>query len=577
MSSLESLLDSVSSFVLEEERVVTYRWLSQQLDVSSNVAKQLLASFVERHASEVTAVYCVTGTRAADHSHVVVLTSAERLQDTKAQLSALTSVHVYSAQRMLPKDAPSLVAAPDREVHAAILTSLLADTTSLYTNPHTPISYTAAYKRERAPVRPAIVPEAPSTPVAATSASSSSKRVKVVAAQPETPKAADEAQAAPIKTVEPKPVAVVAAAAATKKGAKGPKQATLSFDKNPPASTKRPTTAATASCAVGDTSTSTSTTSSRKKKHIIESPPSSPDSSDSEGDAVHVVLPHDDDDDDDDSAPIEIGDHEGAIDSSDGPAAGDISNEQRHQLIDQVAIDPAALLSADKPTAKKTTAKKAAAAAAAASSKKAKPAAAEEPPSTSKSKAKAKSKTAAAKDEQEHEQEPVAAKPKKTAASSKKIDNKPISEKTKPKKAKSDSSEQAERKHKRKIIKEYDEDDDDDAISHDAGKAADHGHDEADDSMQVEQAQEEAPARPQSILSMFKPKAPGAGAAEPVARATRPTHKSSGRRQKKTTEMRVNEKGYTGASHQYSRVAHSYSHSHSRIGYRVCRCLGVRR
>ncbi|KAJ1466707.1 hypothetical protein T484DRAFT_1860929, partial [Baffinella frigidus] len=56
-----ALIDDVKGFVLDEQRTVTYKWLSTSLAVSADVAKRLLFQFVEDNKDSVSATYLLSG------------------------------------------------------------------------------------------------------------------------------------------------------------------------------------------------------------------------------------------------------------------------------------------------------------------------------------------------------------------------------------------------------------------------------------------------------------------------------------------------------------------------------------
>ncbi|KAK8643726.1 hypothetical protein V6N13_013007 [Hibiscus sabdariffa] len=63
MSQIETLgiLDEIQALVSDKLQVVSYKWLSRNFLVSSNVAKRLLAEFVEKHGSGLEVVYSLSG------------------------------------------------------------------------------------------------------------------------------------------------------------------------------------------------------------------------------------------------------------------------------------------------------------------------------------------------------------------------------------------------------------------------------------------------------------------------------------------------------------------------------------
>nr|GMD92545.1 nucleolin 1 isoform X2 [Ipomoea batatas] len=56
-----SILDEIQAIVSDKLQVVSYKWLSRNFLVSSNVAKRLLHEFVEKHGNGLEVVYSLSG------------------------------------------------------------------------------------------------------------------------------------------------------------------------------------------------------------------------------------------------------------------------------------------------------------------------------------------------------------------------------------------------------------------------------------------------------------------------------------------------------------------------------------
>ena len=127
-------------------QVVTYKWLARHCAISASLAKQLLFAFAEAHHGKVAATYFLSGwtkpvTDASSSGgggdgadgnviagggggrrHIAQLVDAARLDNRKAELAEVTSLHVYSVQPAQPKVGPQRVDActampgPDRHV-----------------------------------------------------------------------------------------------------------------------------------------------------------------------------------------------------------------------------------------------------------------------------------------------------------------------------------------------------------------------------------------------------------------------------------------------------------------------------
>jgi DNA polymerase subunit Cdc27 len=106
-------------------QVVTYKWLARHCAISASLAKQLLFAFAEAHRGKIAATYflsgwtkpvadascsgsggadgCGTAGGGSGRRHIAQLVDAARLEDRKAELAEVTSLHVYSVQPVQPK------------------------------------------------------------------------------------------------------------------------------------------------------------------------------------------------------------------------------------------------------------------------------------------------------------------------------------------------------------------------------------------------------------------------------------------------------------------------------------------
>jgi hypothetical protein len=378
-AKVATLLDNISRYALEEDRIVTYRWLSMHEECSSNMAKQLLALFAQQNAVLVSVVYCVTGVRTHDNARVVVLTSSDKLDATKSALSPVTSVHIYSVQKQVPKDV-AVVAAADRSVHHQILQSLMQDRDLLFTNPHSPIANACVSQRQRpapstsaasdtdsnqAPVitRPSLrcKDAADSTATSSPTASSTAVDTDAMDVQPQAKTRASKSKAKSAastatakKSTDAKAADVAAASSSTttlartgsiggstkakassKQGkidfaamASAPKANRTLVKPEQPSTSQSSQAADTPSCAATSTAT---TVPSKKKRVIIETPPSSDNESSSSEDEEQAYLKNHRPDDDDDVDVEDDVDVDVDVDDDDGQGEDiDIDNVGQH-------------------------------------------------------------------------------------------------------------------------------------------------------------------------------------------------------------------------------------------------------
>ncbi|CAL9689498.1 unnamed protein product [Knipowitschia caucasica] len=109
-------LDNIDEYVYDQDKIVTYKWLSLTLGVHVNTAKRMLFHYLEHkrsHSSDsLHATYLLTGkTEDAGLScQKVCVVREDQLEDAKSKLSVVGSVHVYSVHKALLRDSAPLFA-----------------------------------------------------------------------------------------------------------------------------------------------------------------------------------------------------------------------------------------------------------------------------------------------------------------------------------------------------------------------------------------------------------------------------------------------------------------------------------
>ncbi|ROL47566.1 DNA polymerase delta subunit 3 [Anabarilius grahami] len=108
-------LDNIDEFVHDQNKIVTYKWLSLTLGVHVNTAKQMLYHYLEQKRRESSgtplhATYLVSGKCVENGStcHKVSVVREDKLDAVKAKMDVTVSVHVYSVQRAELKDSSPL-------------------------------------------------------------------------------------------------------------------------------------------------------------------------------------------------------------------------------------------------------------------------------------------------------------------------------------------------------------------------------------------------------------------------------------------------------------------------------------
>lgn len=110
----ELYLDNIDEYVNDHDKIVTYKWLSLTLGVHVNTAKQMLYHYLDHKRKESSAqlhaTYLVSGKFVGNGqtSHKVSVVREDQLDDFKAKMSLIVSVHIYSVQKALLKDSGPL-------------------------------------------------------------------------------------------------------------------------------------------------------------------------------------------------------------------------------------------------------------------------------------------------------------------------------------------------------------------------------------------------------------------------------------------------------------------------------------
>ncbi|XP_043928613.1 DNA polymerase delta subunit 3 [Protopterus annectens] len=111
----ELYLENIDEFVNDQDRIVTYKWLSHTLGVHVNQAKQMLYDYVEKKrkensASQLHVTYLVSGKLIQNGApcHKVAVVKEDQLEALKGSLALTVSVHIYSVQKTSLKDSGPL-------------------------------------------------------------------------------------------------------------------------------------------------------------------------------------------------------------------------------------------------------------------------------------------------------------------------------------------------------------------------------------------------------------------------------------------------------------------------------------
>ncbi|KAM6158530.1 DNA polymerase delta subunit 3 [Rhynchocyon petersi] len=108
-------LENIDEFVMDQNKIVTYKWLSYTLGVHVNQAKQMLYDYVERKRKEnsgaqLHVTYLISGSLMQNGycCHQVAVVREDKLEAVKSKLTVTASIHVYSIQKAMLKDSGPL-------------------------------------------------------------------------------------------------------------------------------------------------------------------------------------------------------------------------------------------------------------------------------------------------------------------------------------------------------------------------------------------------------------------------------------------------------------------------------------
>ncbi|XP_023348301.1 DNA polymerase delta subunit 3 isoform X2 [Eurytemora carolleeae] len=106
MENIDSMfLENLEEWVLEEDKVITYKFLSRALKCHVNVAKQMLFNFIEeqrkKNSTELGVVYLISASVNNDGNKKlkVLLVEEKNLSEEVKKLDKILSKHVYSVQK----------------------------------------------------------------------------------------------------------------------------------------------------------------------------------------------------------------------------------------------------------------------------------------------------------------------------------------------------------------------------------------------------------------------------------------------------------------------------------------------
>ncbi|OAD62084.1 DNA polymerase delta subunit 3 [Eufriesea mexicana] len=104
LESLHKYLDIVAGYIFDEDKVVTYKWLSKELEVHVNISKQILWEFWHKYKEEkdFDCTFLLMGILHDNGMRIEVVRSKDLLT-AKEKYSKIICKHIYSLQKVLPE------------------------------------------------------------------------------------------------------------------------------------------------------------------------------------------------------------------------------------------------------------------------------------------------------------------------------------------------------------------------------------------------------------------------------------------------------------------------------------------
>ncbi|XP_050395096.1 DNA polymerase delta subunit 3 isoform X2 [Patella vulgata] len=118
MAETSLFMENLDEFINDENKIVTYKWLSNTLQIHVNLAKRLLFMFIQQERNkkdkdDLTVTYFVAGLSIDTNGvkkHLCSVVSETDLNVVRSKLSPVTSCHIYSVHKVKLKDTNALYA-----------------------------------------------------------------------------------------------------------------------------------------------------------------------------------------------------------------------------------------------------------------------------------------------------------------------------------------------------------------------------------------------------------------------------------------------------------------------------------
>lgn len=97
--AFKMFLQNIEEYVMDEDKIVTYKWLSKNFSIHVNTAKQLLYSFASSQKDKVHLTYLIGGFLKNSVGCSVQIVREDDVDKIKSEFKLVTSEHIYSVQK----------------------------------------------------------------------------------------------------------------------------------------------------------------------------------------------------------------------------------------------------------------------------------------------------------------------------------------------------------------------------------------------------------------------------------------------------------------------------------------------
>lgn len=101
-------IDILKQYLADNDKLISYRWLANELQVSVDIAKNLMNEYIVEYPDiNMSAMYCISGIINDTNEYQMLIVPYKQLDNTKKRFASITGTHIYSLQHKLPSNIAS--------------------------------------------------------------------------------------------------------------------------------------------------------------------------------------------------------------------------------------------------------------------------------------------------------------------------------------------------------------------------------------------------------------------------------------------------------------------------------------